>query len=204
MERLKNPKTLLIVTGGPGTGKSYAAAKIEAGIGGLKKLSYDALKEKNWDIFGYDNKTQKEAVNKFALEEFYLYVRKAMRKGGPLLLEYPFYQYHKPRLKELADEYDYSVITVYLYGDFRTVYERSVKRDKGDRRHPGHLTDCYHPEEAGAGMRTAVDAIPDYEAFCRWMRERDYNIGLGHTIAVDVTDFGKIDYGKIIEEIAAV
>ena len=46
-----------------------------------------------------------------------------------------------------------------------------------------------------------MDAIPDYEGFCKWMRERNYDIRLGHTIAVDVTDFTKINYDEIIEEI---
>ena len=91
--------------------------------------------------------------------------------------------------------------TVYLYGDSKTVYERSVKRDHGGKRHPGHLTDCYHKEEYSEEEPAAVDAVPDYEGFCRWMRERNYNIGLGHTIAVDVTDFTRIDYEELIKEI---
>lgn len=192
---------MIIVTGGPGTGKSYTAAKIETSIEGLKKLSYDDIKEKNWDIFGFDNKKQKEALNKFGLEEFYLYVRKAMRDKETLLLEYPFYQYHKPRLEELAEEYDYNVITIYLYGDSKTVYERSVRRDQGGKRHPGHLTDCYHAEDVREDVPAAVDAIPDYEGFSKWMRERNYNIQIGHTISVDVTDFTTIDYDEIIKEI---
>ncbi|NBK90643.1 kinase [bacterium 1XD21-13] len=192
---------MIIVTGGPGTGKSYTAAKIEECIEGLEKLSFDGVKEKNWDTFGFDNKKQKTALNEFSLEEFYLHVRKAMRNSKTLLLEYPFYQYHKPRLQELAEEYGYHVITVYLYGDTQTVYQRSVKRDHGGKRHPGHLTDRYHIEDQTGGGPTAVDAIPDYEGFCKWMRERNYDIRLGHTIAVDVTDFTKINYDEIIEEI---
>lgn len=192
---------MLIVTGGPGTGKSYAAAKIEDEIAGFTKLSYDDIKEKNWDIFGFDNQEQKEALNRFGLEEFYLHIRKSMRNGETLLLEYPFYQYHKPRLEELAKEYGYLAVTLYLYGDLKTVYERSIHRDQGGKRHPGHLTAYYHKEEMEQDGKTAEDAVPGYETFCKWMRERDYNIQIGHTIAVDVTDFGKIDYGSIIEEI---
>lgn len=203
MRRLGNPKTMIIVTGGPGTGKSYGAARIEEAFEGLKKLSYDDIKEKNWDIFGFDNKEQKEALNKFGLEEFYLYVRKSMRKAESILLEYPFYQYHRPRLFKLAEEYGYNVITVYLHGDSRVVYERSIRRDRGGKRHPGHLTECYHKEEVRQDEPAPVDAIPDYEAFLKWLKERNYDIRIGYTIAVDVTDFEKIDYGKIIEDIAA-
>lgn len=200
MKTLANAKTMIIVTGGPGTGKSYAANKIRENIGNLKVLSYDHLKEKNWDTFGYDNKAQKEDVNRFALEEFYLYVRKAMWEGETLLLEYPFYQYHKPRLQELADEYAYCVVTVYLYGEWKTVYERSVDRDHDGVRHPGHLTDCYHKESADD---VVMNAIPTYEGFCKWMTERNYNIQIGHTIELDVTDFSKIDYDAVIDEIVS-
>ena len=203
MRKLENPRSIIIVTGGPGTGKSYAAARIRESISGLKVLSYDEIKEKNWDIFGFDNKAQKEAVNKFGLEEFYLYVRKAMRNSESLLLEYPFYQYHKPRLEELVQEYGYHAVTVYLYGDWKTIYERSVSRDNGGTRHPGHLTDCYHAEDAETDRGKAVDAIPTYEGFCKWMTERNYDIQIGHTIALDVTDFGKIDYDSVIDEIVA-
>ena len=47
---------MIIVTGGPGTGKSYGAAKIEEEFEGLKKLSYDEIKEKNWDIFAHTDR----------------------------------------------------------------------------------------------------------------------------------------------------
>ena len=62
MRKLENPRSIIIVTGGPGTGKSYAAARIRENICGLKVLSYDEIKEKNRDIFGFANKAQKEAV----------------------------------------------------------------------------------------------------------------------------------------------
>jgi len=203
MRELKNLRTIIIVTGGPGTGKSYAAAKIRENIGGLKVLSYDKLKEKNWDIFGFDNKVQKEAVNKFGLEEFYLYVRKAMWNSEKILLEYPFYQYHKPRLEELVKEYHYHAVTVYLYGDWKTVYKRSINRDQDGSRHPGHLTDCYHIETAKNTDTISVDAVPTYERFCQWMTERNYDIQIGHTIPLDVTDFSKIDYEAVIDQIIA-
>ena len=130
-------------------------------------------------------------------------MRRAMRNGESILLEYPFYQYHRPRLFELAKEYGYNVITVYLYGDSRVVYERSIHRDQGGKRHPAHLTDCYHKEDVRQDAPAAIDAVPDYEAFLKWLKERNYDIRLGYTITVNVTDFTKIDYGKIMDEITA-
>ena len=84
--------------------------------GHLKKLSGDLnvrystqIKEKNWDIFGFDNEKQKDRLNWFSLEEFYLTIQKRMWENKTILIEYPFYQRHKPKLQELLEsgrEYD--------------------------------------------------------------------------------------------------
>ena len=66
----RKQKTLIIVTGGPGTGKSYAAARIQHRFQDLVPLSYDSIKEKEWDRFGFDNAEQKARLNRFCLEEF--------------------------------------------------------------------------------------------------------------------------------------
>ena len=39
------------------------------------KISYDEIKEKNWDRFGFDNNRQKDRVNAWGLEEFYLTIQ---------------------------------------------------------------------------------------------------------------------------------
>ena len=75
METRKSQKALVIVTGGPGTGKSYAATKIKEAIPGLTTISYDEIKEKEFDRFGFDNEKEKERLNWFSLEEFYLTLR---------------------------------------------------------------------------------------------------------------------------------
>ncbi len=201
MGRLENPRTLIIVTGGPGTGKSYATRKIRESIEGLTVLSYDDIKEKNWDLYGFDNAKQKEQINEFGLEEFYLCIRKAMWKGETILIEYPFYQKHKPRLAELMDEYAYNVVTVYLFGDLRTVYERGVNRDNDGTRHPGHLTTCYHVETYKESGAFVADAMLTFEEFCDLMRRKNYDIQLGYTVPVDITDYSRIDYDEMVRQI---
>ena len=75
-----NPRTLIIFTGGPGTGKSGTAQRFLDYLGNdeIVKISYDQIKEKNWDIFGFDNEKQKDRLNWFSLEEFYLTIQKRM------------------------------------------------------------------------------------------------------------------------------
>lgn len=203
--KLNNRKTLIIVTGGPGTGKSYAARQILSCFDELSALSYDAVKEKEWDRFGFDNARQKARLNRFCLEEFYLTLQKMMWEERPVLIEYPFNYSHREALDSLIQEYGYQAVTVYLYGDWRIIYERGISRDENKevRRHPGHLTNCYHIEKVMASEAIVPDAMLTYEEFRQDIDRKNYDIRLGTTIAVDVTDFSKVDFKEILARIAA-
>lgn len=193
-------KTVIIVTGGPGTGKTRMASRLSAELEGMVTLSHDQIKEKNFDQFGFDNKEQKDELNRFSLEEFYLTIRKQMWLSNNILIEYPFYQVHRQRLADLIEEGHYSACTVYLYGDRDVIYRRLVRRDHEDKRHPGHLMNRYHKEDYGPEM-LAFDAAPTYRQFCHMMETKNYNIMLGKTITVDVTDLGAVPYQQILDQI---
>ncbi|MDO4344751.1 MAG: AAA family ATPase [Eubacteriales bacterium] len=199
--KLKHKNTVIIVTGGPGTGKSYAAARIHSNIEDLDVLSYDKIKEKEWDRFGFDNKEQKDRLNWFSLEEFYLSLQKMMWEGKTILIEYPFYQRHRDQLAQLTAQYDYRVITLLLYGDWKTIYERGLTRDTDSGRHPGHLTNTYHIERGLSPEDIIPDAVLTYEQFRADIDRKNYDIQLGVTIPVDVTDFSKVNFDDIFAEI---
>ena len=166
--KFPNPRTLIIFTGGPGTGKSGTAQRFLDYLGDdeIVKISYDQIKEKNWDIFGFDNEKQKDRLNWFSLEEFYLTIQKRMWENKTILIEYPFYQRHKPKLQELLDESGYDAVTICLYTDMETVYRRGALRDETDSRHPGHLLTCYHRETYQPEQLKSVNRIaPTFEEF---------------------------------------
>lgn len=192
--------TIVIVTGGPGTGKSYMASRLSGYIEGMTVLSYDQIKEKNFDRFGFDNKEQKEELNRFSLEEFFLILRKRMRLSTNLLTEYPFYQVHRKRLADLIEEYGYRAYTIYLYGDTKAIYDRGRKRDCEGGRHPGHLMIRYHKEDEKTEA-PAFETKLTYPEFSRMLEAKNYNIMLGKTISVDVTDTSAIPYEQIAEQI---
>ena len=203
--KFPNPRTLIIFTGGPGTGKSGTAQRFLDYLGDdeIVKISYDQIKEKNWDIFGFDNEKQKDRLNWFSLEEFYLTIQKRMWENKTILIEYPFYQRHKPKLQELLDESGYDAVTICLYTDMETVYRRGALRDETDSRHPGHLLTCYHRETYQPEQLKSVNRIaPTFEEFTAGIAHKEYNIGLGLDISVDVTDFSAISYEEIYQQIA--
>lgn len=199
--KLQQKKTLIIVTGGPGTGKSYAAKQLKEEIEDLDILSYDSVKEKEWDRFGFDNAAQKKRLNQFCLEEFYLTLQKMMWEGRTILIEYPFNHRHKDALAALIDQYQYQAITVYLYGDWPVIYKRGLNRDKQDNRHPGHLTNTYHIEQAVSPEDIIPDAVLTYEQFRSDIDRKIYDIRLGATIPVDVTDFRKVNFQELFAKI---
>ena len=200
---LLHKKTILIVTGGPGTGKSYAAARLNAGIDGLTLLSYDSIKESEWDRFGFDNAEQKARLNRFCLEEFYLTLQHMMWEEKTILIEYPFNMSHYDSLKELIDAAGYHAVTLLLYGDWKTIYRRGINRDRSSAkaRHPGHLTNTYHREKGVRKEDFIPDAVLTYEQFRADIDRKNYDIQLGYTIRADVTDFSTVDYDAILKEI---
>lgn len=199
-------RTLIIFTGGPGTGKSGTAERFLKYLDNdeIVKISYDQIKEKNWDIFGFDNAEQKDRLNWWCLEEFYLTIQKQMWENKTILIEYPFYQRHKPKLEELIYKTGYSAVTIYLYSDMQTVYLRGVNRDQWDDRHPGHLLNRYHIETYTPELLNLVCRItPTFEEFAAAISDKVYNIELGLSIPIDVTDFSKVCYEEIYQKIVA-
>lgn len=199
-----NPRTLLIFTGGPGSGKSGTANRFLRYLDNreIVKVSYDEIKEKEWDIFGFDNEQQKDRINWWSLEEFYLTIQKRMWENKTILIEYPFYQRHKPKLQELLDQSGYAAATIYLYADMHVLYERGSRRDDRENRHPGHLLHSYHKETYTPDMLRSVERIaPTYDEFVAGIAHKIYNVDLGVDIPIDVTDFRNVRYEDIYRTI---
>ena len=203
--KLMHSSTIIFITGGPGTGKSFAAREIAGQIDDLTLISYDAIKEKEWDRFGFDTKEEKDRLNWFSLEEFNLTLQKCMREGKTILTEYPFYERHRDELHSLVQKYNYSAITLLLEGDWRVIYDRGIQRDKSGnasaKRHPGHLTNHYLLGENAPSDAFVPDAILTYEEFRSGIDAKNYDIQIGETIRIDVTDLDKTDYERIISRI---
>lgn len=186
---------LIIITGCPGTGKSYFARLLAERFPQLVVLSYDHFKEVNWDRCGFDNAEEKAALNRRSLQEFYAAVAEELRLGRSVLIEYPFNQSHAPALQRIIDETGAQAFTLYLHGDMETMYRRSIARDGCDGRHPGHLFNVYHRGRASGPAENCQPSLEDFLAGCR---KKNYDIRLGENIPVDVTSFAHIPYEEIV------
>lgn len=192
-------KYMIIVTGCPGCGKTSLAGQICRFFPEMEQISYDAIKEQYFDRYGFDNASEKARLNERSLESFYRILDDAMAKGRMLLIEYPFCKKHAGALRQLAEKRGYSMLTILLTGDMRTLYLRGIHRDDSKRRHLGHLLNRYHlgvlPEPGDW-----IQAM-EFEEYVRMCREKDYDIRLGETIRVDVTDIGAVDAQKLCRKI---
>ena len=205
MRQLKHKRTLLIVTGCPGTGKSFWAQRIRDEIQGVDILSNDEIKERNFDLYGFDNREEKDALNARGLDEFYEALAQRMAQGGSILIEYPFYQRHRQILAGLIEKYRYRTVTLFLYGDMKAIYQRGKRRDSSGNRHPGHLLDCYHK-----GVTPPPDQIQptvelSYEEFLTSCGKKNYDVRIGPTVSLDVTDLAEADAKApwVLDEIVA-
>ena len=83
-------KTLVLLAGYPGTGKSYLMRQIQEAYPTFQILSPDAYKEEMWDRYGFDTMEEKEADIKKAWMEYYKDMEDMMQMDISILSDYPF------------------------------------------------------------------------------------------------------------------
>jgi predicted kinase len=193
MRRLRYKNTLIVITGCPGTGKSYWSERIMEGIYGIRIFSYDKIKEINFDLFGFNDLIEKDNLNKKSLNEFYQIIDREMKKGGPILIEYPFYERHRGTIINFIKKYHYHAVTLYLYGDIKVIYQRSIERDSSGYRHPGHLLSSYHKGITAISADTCPKIRLTYDEFVSSCKKKNYDVQVGETITLDVSNLATIN-----------
>lgn len=194
-------KTLILLAGYPGTGKSYLANLILEKFPSIQFLSPDELKEKNWDQYGFNNLAEKETLIQKSWEEYYQIMSEKFQQSISLISDYPFSGKQKEKLRRLTDQSGYQVITIRLIAELDVLYERQKLRDLDHSRHLGHILLRYHKENVTINHKSA-DKLVDYQEFIKRCTTRGYGeFSLGELIEVDVTDFSLVDYDQLLIEL---
>ena len=195
-------KTLILLAGYPGTGKSYLANLILEKFPSLQFLSPDEMKEKNWDRYGFNDLAEKELLIEKSWQDYYQELEALFQQENSLISDYPFSEKQKERLLQLTQQYDYQVVTIRLVADLDVLYERQKIRDLDHSRHLGHILLSYHKETTKLNHQEA-DNLVDYEEFIKRCTTRGYGeFSLGTLIELDVTDFSLVDYDQLLREVA--
>jgi predicted kinase len=194
-------KVLFLLAGLPGTGKTYLSNIIRQELGSFYMLSQDELKEHYCDVYGYNNLEEKQKVEKITWAKYYKIMEEQMQVGSNIISDYPFSQKQKPYIQQLVERYGYRVVTIRLIADLDVLFERQKKRDLDPTRHLSHIVTSYKKGDYLAD-RSKADNLLTYEEFIKRCTTRGYDtFELGKLYEVDVTDYTKVNYSKLLEEI---
>ena len=195
-------KYLILLAGPPATGKSYLSRLICQALPETYTVSPDELKENLADNIGYNSLEEKVELEKVVWDYYYQALELYMKIGKQFILtEYPFSYKQKPILEKLTTEYKYDIITIRLVCDFETLWNRRIQRDLSEDRHLSYILSHYHYGDT-CRNRSAADQLITKEEFAEIIQARDYNhFEMGKLYEVDVTDYSKVDYEPIIEEL---
>jgi predicted kinase len=194
-------KILILLAGLPGTGKTYLSNIIKNKLGEFYVVSQDELKEYYCDMYGYSNLEEKLEVEKIAWTKYYEIMEHQMQECKNIMSDYPFSQKQKPNIEQLAEKYDYKVITIRLIADLDILFERQKMRDLDPTRHLSHIITSYKKGDI-LEDRNKADNLLTYEEFIKRCTTRGYeSFELGKLYELDVTDFTKVNYSKLMEDI---
>ncbi len=192
----------ILVTGIPAAGKSTMAKTIAERLK-LPIISKDAMKEILFDNVGFQSRKEKVNLGVASMEIMYYVVEQLMKAGQAFILENNFEYSSEPGIKNLLEQYQYSVLIITLTGDYRVIYQRFLERESSPDRHRGHVVnDCYPEKKGKEVLRTTSIS---YENYVYGIEQRGFDTFLVNEkqIKVDTTDFSKIDMEKLFSEIAA-
>ena len=77
----------LLLFGPPGCGKTHFAARVKDYFPSLTVLSYDTIKERYFDEYGFDNMKEKSRINDMSIAAFYTLLEEEMRAKKNILIE---------------------------------------------------------------------------------------------------------------------
>jgi predicted kinase len=195
-------KILILLAGLPGTGKTYLSNIINSKLGSFYKLSQDDLKEYYCDMYGYRNLEEKQNLDRITWAKYYEIMEQQMQVGSNIMSDYPFSQKQKPHIQQLVEGYGYEVVTIRLIADLDVLFERQKQRDLDPTRHLSHIVTSYKKGDHLAN-RSNADNLLTYKEFIKRCTTRGYDtFELGRLYEVDVSDYTKVNYSRLLEDIS--
>lgn len=180
-------KVLILIAGMPGVGKTRFAEYLSGNLR-VPLICKDKVKEIIWDKVQYDTNTRTESkiYAQLAYDLSFHFCEMLMRADQTFICESNFVHPAGDNFNQMAEKYGYKVINVLFDGDVEVIHKRFVERDVTSERHPGLASNGFFKDLEV--FRNAAKACSNFK----------YGDVL---IIVDATDFSKVSYENLVEEI---
>lgn len=191
-------KKLIIVTGVSGIGKSTVSSFLYNYYEESTLISMDQLKENIYDIVGFKNKQEKDALKDIVYDLFTKLLNECMgREDKVIIVEYPFKNKWQSVFQNLMEKYSYDAVTINIKTkDYEKVFELVNERNNSFERHVIHSLNTYNPKKK---MEYKSTNEINYDNWKNDYLENKYtSINLGKVI-----DFYNLDdsYEQLIKKI---
>jgi predicted kinase len=176
---------IIIVTGRPAAGKSALAKWLSIELK-LPLVSKDSIREQLFDRLGWKDRKWAQELGKASVDMMFYFAEAELAVGHSIIMDNSFYPpASNQRFQALKEKYHAASIQIVCDSDRETLFQRFKSRADSGNRHPGH-GDQDVLEELYASLKN--NSLPILE------------IG-GSVIEVDTTDFAKVDYQEILNQI---
>ena len=165
-------KKLLLVTGDLATGKS-TFANILSHRYDTNVFSKDSIKEVLGDTIGFTNREENLKLSKATMALMAFLFSEFGKLNKDLILEANFHTQDLERLHQIADSYNYGVLTLVLRGNVEILHKRYLHRIHHENRHPVHLS-------------TTFDIFQDFQEYTQYFRSEEIP---GEIIKIDANNF---------------
>src|ERR1041385_7594983 len=182
------PPTIIIVTGRPAAGKSTLAKWLSQELK-FPLVSKDSIREVLFDRLGWKDRKWVEELGKGSVDMMFYFAKPELAVGRSIIMDNSFYPpVSNSRFQDLEKEYNAESVQIVCNSDRETLFQRFKSRANTGNRHPGH-GDQEVLEELYANLADNSPSILE--------------IG-GSIIEVDTTDFAKVDYPMILQEVKSI
>lgn len=128
---------LILITGDLASGKSTLAASLSESLQ-IPFLTKDSLKEIACDAIDFTNREENRRLSVSAMNSMIYVFEQSAKVGQDMILEANFRSEEVLRIKQICDEYSYSVVLLALTGDINLLYQRFL--DRLPTRHKAHTS----------------------------------------------------------------
>ena len=149
-------------------------------------VSKDSIREELFDCLGWRDRKWAQELGKASVDMMFYFAKAELEVGHSIIMDNSFYPpVSNPRFQALKEQYNAESIQIVCDSDRDTLFQRFKSRADSGVRHPGHGD---------------YDVLEELYVYLADDSSQVLDVG-GSVIEVDTTDFSKVDYQEILEQV---